>query len=326
MAKKKKKPRARPRAKKLYTGSPSKWFRTLVTAERVASVEGDDIAAGLAYRKRIAEAEYLKESIRIARKYVAGFEAKDGYDLTKVARLNPAKLAKLRRVAPRIRQAIASPFVAYRPRSKGARRALQRHTGLDDVPGLKVFPVHVPKPERAKVRVKGRKYKSLEITETIKGRQHHDRFFYLSDYLKGEAVRVDKRGRKSVRKYNDRPPETFEDILRVAKRMIAHMPKGYYVVETSSHGTIGIHMPRSELLSELRSRYLGYDTLKPGGKDSRGLAETVIGFRLVSSNLEFANREYNERLTNRVRLQRARTADRARRSRNVTRRLKLQGK
>ncbi len=326
MAKKKKKPRARPRAKKLYTGSPSKWFRTLVTAERAASVEGDDIAAGLAYRKRIAEAEYLKESIRIARKYVSGFEAKDGYDLRKVARLNPARLAKLRRVAPRIRQATASPFIAYRPRSKGARRALQRHTGLDDIPGLKTFPVHVPKPERAKVRVKGRKYKSLEITETIKGRQHHDRFFYLSDYLKGEVVRVDKRGRKSVRKYNERPPETFEDILRVARRMIAHMPRGYYVIETSSHGSIGIHMGRDDLLSSISSRYLGYDSLKPGGKDDRGLAGTIVGFRLVSSNLESANREYTERLTNRVKLQRARTADRARRSRNVTRRLKLRGK
>lgn len=307
-----------------YRKSPAQWFTDSVRAERQALfVDGDvdEIGAALVYQKRALEKDYLIESIKLLRKHVEGFDAADGYDLHRVAFLPKDREEKIRMYAPIIREEMASPHVLVRPRSKASRKALELHTGQTLVPHRKSYAVHVPKPERTKVTIKGGKFKSVEVSETIRGRVYHDRFFLIGNYLTYEKVKTDKRGRVTRKTVTDPPPMTFEDIIRIARRMLPHMPNGYYVVETSNHGSIAQSIPRSLLIERLASRFLGYDTFRGAGKDSRGLAETVTGFRLVSSNAQGAAREYNERETRRGVLRKARAAERIKQRRKVIRRL-----
>ena len=100
--------------------------------------------------------------------------------------------------------------------------------------------------------------------------------------------------------------------------MLKSMPKGYYALQSSGHGTIGRSIPSELLLEELRDRYMGYDQFNiQSTKDDRGLAESLTGYKLISFTVRGADREYSERLSTRLEMQKYMRAQRAERQRQI---------
>jgi len=306
-----------------YLKSPSAWQREFIRQRRVAesgvlrAIESDNVIAQKIYEKEVnyidrqieLEKAYLKDSIKLLRKYVKGLEASDGYDLNNVSRLLPGHEDKVRRYAYQIRQELASPHIEIVPRTPAAIRAVKQHTGQGNIPNRKRFIVHTNKPDTTSVKIvyktvtqkdaRGRKRRvtqaQLELTQQVKGGKIQDRFFYFPQ-----------------------SPRSFDHIVKMTRKMLKFMPKGYYALQSSNHGTIGRSIPSELLIEELQDRYLGYDKFGiQSNKDDRGLAETLTGFKLISFTVKGADREYSERLSTRLQMQKWRKQQRAERQREV---------
>lgn len=308
---------------------PAPWFRASLQKQRAFEAQAFAAKTDEGYRlwlgranmeemRRQEEREYIAESVKLLRKFAKGFEAKDGFALRDVGQLRGAKLARVKKFAALIRQEQAQPHVEKVVRSRSERQALETHTGQRDIPDRKRFIVYTQKPDQTTVKVvtpkksKAKKKKKgpgkvrkphVEIEIEAGGTRVREEYFYIEDYL-GE------------------PPETFKDIRRALKKMLPDMPNGYYVMVTSNHGNIGIHVPKRLLMQQLESRYMEYDKV-PGAsqKDNRGLATVVVGFMLTSVTIEGARREYHERLSRRQLLEKERA--KRRREARVKRRQKV---
>lgn len=284
---------------------PAAWFRDSVKREQALVAKDDYIGARLEYQRRESDREYLKDSIKLLRRFATGYEAKNGYALRDVIHLTGARLAKVKKLAAQIREEQASDHVEVAGRTKARIDALARYTGQKQK-GRKRFIVHTPHPETTKVKLirqKGKRPPVVEVQEKVKGGTLAGRFFLLSDYSKRE-------------------PTTFKQISRIAAKMVKAMPKGYYVIVTSNHGNIGVPIERDRLLHVLESNYHAYDILGKFKKDDRGLAEVITGFKLVSFTVEGAQREYKTRLTRRQALRLARQRVRAEKQRRIRKRLR----
>lgn len=294
--------------------TPAPWFRESVQRERALWLADDDVGAAREHARRESDREYLKESLKLARRYFDGFEAQDGYSLREITQLSGARLKKLRKYAAQVRQEQAGDHVEKLARDKAQRKVLATYTGQSHLKGRKRFIVHTPHPATTKVKIvkrKGRKQPAVEVQEKVRGGTLADRFFHIGDYRKKPAV-------------------TFKQIEQTVKKMLKDMPDGYYVMVTSNHGHIGAPIPRNMILRELSQSYFAYDVLRKyekrdgnvGRKDDRGLAETVTGFKLVSFTEEGADREYRTRRTRRQALRDARQAERAKKQRRIRKRLR----
>jgi hypothetical protein len=141
----------------------------------------------------------------------------------------------------------------------------------------------------------------VEITRQVKGAEIAERYFYF-----------------------DEPPTSFDDIIAQTRKMLRDMPKGWYVLMTSTHGNIAAPMRKEQLISRLNERFLVYDKLPTRGhKDDRGLAEVVVGYKLVSFTEAGAHKEYRERLSRREIAARERKALRAAQRRRALRKLRF---
>lgn len=293
---------------------PAAWFRESVKRERALSDRDDYIGARLEYQRREADKQYLKDSIKLLRRFADGFEARNGYTLKDVAHLTGKRLANVKKYAALIREEQASDHVEKIGRTKPQRDALATYTGQQWMPKRKRFIVHTPHPETTKVKLVKRSKKArpvVEVQEKVKGGTLADRFFHISDYRKTPAT-------------------TFKQIAATVRKMLADMPDGYYVIVTSNHGHIGAPMERDRILHEIESLYFGYDILKRyekqdgniSVKDNRGLAEVVVGFKHVSFTKDGAIREYNVRDTRRRALRKFRKDQRAAEGRRIRKRLR----
>lgn len=327
---------------------PAPWFRDSVARQRDLEAKAFAAKSDEAFAHWIEKAEaevvrrdrekiYLKEAIRTARKYVHGFEARDGFTLRDITQLRGPKLGRLRRTVGILRQEEAQPHVTKVVHSTRQKKALESHTGQRDIPGRFRYIVYTDHPAETTVHIhtpKKRKTKRapkltpeqealpedereftgkaprkprVEVAMKLPGGTTREEYFYVEDYL-GE------------------PPETFKDIKRSLKKMLKDMPKGYYVLVTSNHGNIGVPAQRGNLLKMLDTDYLHYDKVPAGAasKDDRGLAGVIVGFKLVSFTKEGADREYTERLTRRATLEQERRA--ARKRTYESRRARLTGR
>lgn len=285
---------------------PAAWFRDSVKREQALERKDDYIGARLEYQRRESDREYLKESVKLLRRFTTGFEAKDGYALRDTAWLTGPKLAKVKKLAAQIREEQASDHIEKLGRTKAQRDALSRYTGQTGIKNRKRFIVHTAHPETTKVKIvkrKGAKSSVVETEESVPGGKVHQRFFHFSDYSK-------------------KPPVTFKGISALTKRMVKDMPDGYYVIMTSNHGAIGVPIERNRILHVLQENYHSYDILDKFNKDDRGLAEVVLGFKFTSFTVEGANREYTTRLTRRHALRLGRAKVRAARKRRIRKRLR----
>jgi hypothetical protein len=299
--------------KPAYLGAQASWRRDLIREIRAASIEGDDLAAGIAERKLRSEEAYLKESIKLLRRFVAGFEAADGYDLNDLAYIPEYRLKRVRQYAPIIRKEISGEterqkyYKVVRPRTRKGREALEKFTGQRDIPRRKGFVVHIEDSNAQvslvskTVKVHGRKIKQ----ENVEVVQHRGRMVIYQRFFRFPE-----------------PPATFADVIDMTRKMLRFMPRGWYVIETSNYGAIHAPIRKEFLLKELQDRFLVYDVLPETGKDSRGLAETVVGYRLVGMHSEDADREYTERITRRMAAERFRRQQRAVQRRRSLRRIR----
>ncbi|MGH8141025.1 MAG: hypothetical protein ACREU2_00690, partial [Steroidobacteraceae bacterium] len=208
---------------------------------------------------------------------------------------------------------VTQHFKVVRPRSAHGRRALEAFTGQTIIPNRTGYVVPLSEPKKQSIEL-------VTKTVTLKDK--------LGRPYKAKQTQVEvttQRGRMTVYNRYFRFPETpitFDDVILMTRKMLRFMPRGWYVIETSTHGAISAPIRKDDLLGELANRFLVYDVLSGGGgKDSRGLAETVVGYRLIGMTADDAHREYDARLTRRDLARRFREQQRAARRRRLTRRL-----
>lgn len=315
MAKKKKGPTG-PK----YLGAQAEWRRRYIREIRALEDDGDSLGAALAERKLRLEEEYLKDSIRLLRKYVGGFKASEGYDLNKLAYIPAYRLSRVKKYAPIIRQETSAEtdegpaYTVVRPRTARGRHALEQFTGQRSVPNRRAWIVPLTDPQRERVHLvsktvrtkdsRGRSRRvtesAIEVTRKVGNQILYERYFRFPE-----------------------PPLTFDDVIRMTRKLLRFMPRGWYVIETSNYGAISVAMRKEDILNQLQERFLVYDKIPQGDqKDNRGLAETVIGYKLVGMHSEDVDREYDERLTRRMAARRFRQQQREARRRRALRPLR----
>lgn len=302
------KPRLRAGApSKVSTVQPAKWFRDSVHrgwANDTQAVE---------YARRQSEVDYLRESIKMLRKFYRGFTASDGYSLRtrEIVRLDAGKHAQISSLAAQLRKEMASDYQIVRPRSKRSKDALYKHTGASryKAKDRKAFVAHVPnKHTQVKIEApKGRGGAQVKEVTTRTGAETKRIYYYFADFIEDD----------------DDYPRTMEDIIDLTREMLPKMRQGYYVFNSADYGFIAAPMYKDFLLSELSSRWLDYDRFSPDVslKDSRGLAESLVGYTLVSTKLEGAKHEYRERQTRRVQYRKFKAQQRQEKQRRVRNRI-----
>ena len=263
---------------------PAKWFRESVARGRATDTES------LEASRRKQELKYLRDAVMDLRKFFKGYEAKDGYSLkpAALARISGAKLRRLKDDAKQLHREMSQPFVVARPRSGESKKAFATHTREKMDKRRKAYIVHVTDPKHTKVKaekrksVKGRK-RPARVKETLEiaDVKRVNRYYYFSDY--GPA------------------PLSMDEVYKLVDKMMPDLPKGFYAFMSRSYGNISMSMDRNRLLREIQSTWMVYDKFKdmPGEKDSRGLAEDLIGLRLVATTVAGADLEYNNRITRR---------------------------
>lgn len=240
--------------------------------------------------KRAADVDYLKDSVRLIRKFYKGFDAKHGYSLrqSNIASFSNKKIERIRKLARQLRVETSSTYVVLRPRTKAQFAAVEKHTGAPRERGRKAYVVHVPnKKTSAKIKTRKGVTSVVEVTKRT-GAEARREYFYFKDY------------RPKTR------PQTMKGIIARAKKMLKDMPPGFYTMVSRDYGNIGAAMHRDKLLEELDRTWLDYDRFKPDQKDSRGLASSIVGFCRVSTTIEGADVEYVNRMTRRMQYERAR--------------------
>lgn len=320
MAKRKKPPRQ-------YLTAQASWRRELIRDIRRFDVVGDNLGATQAERRLLLREDYLKTAIKDLRHYTNAYTPSKGFDLNKLAYIPTAKIARIEHDIVVLRQQLAVARVdekgnrvplyqVIRPRSQKSKDALTQFTGQNgDISGRTAFLVPKSDP-RQKVSLQR---KIVTLTDS-RGRK------YKSQQVNIELIQ--KRGKMVIYERYFRFPEvpiTFDDVILMTRKMLRFMPRGWYVIETSTHGSIYAPIRKELILTELQSRFLVYDVVTPQGRDSRGLAETVVGYRLIGMHAEDADRYDIERLGNMEKMRQFRMVQRAKRSRQVTQRMRRWG-
>ena len=247
-------------------------------------------AAGHAER----ELKYLHDAIIDLRRFYSGFKARDGFSLKPrtLARMPLARYERIRSLAIDLRRELSQPHKVVRPRSRASKSALASHTGQVDSK-RKTFIVHTADPDTTTIKIVGtRKKKQVQEVTTVEGGRFTQRHFYFRDYTK-------------------RRIKTMVDILAVAERMIKQMPPGQYVFISSLYGEIGTNMDRRLLLAAIERNWLAYDAapdMRSGRPDNRGLAQTLLGFKLIATTPDGGRRSLEERYTRRERMIQAKQA------------------
>jgi hypothetical protein len=262
---------------------PAKWFR-----DSVHRGWANDTQA-IEYARRQSEVDYLRESIKLLRKFYKGYGAQDGYSIQtrEIVRLDAKRLAEIKTRGAQLRKEMSADFRIARPRSSRSKEALYKHTGASRSKKRKAFVVHTPdKNTEIKIDYPRDKKAQVHVKEIKKrtGAESKRVYYYFADFA-------------------DEQPTTIEDIIDLTRdEMLPKMKKGYYVFVSADYGYIAAPMYKDLLLKELSSQWLDYDRFSSGVslKDNRGLAENLIGYALVSTKLEGAEYEYRERQTRRV--------------------------
>jgi hypothetical protein len=260
---------------------PAKWFR-----DSVKRGWQNDTQA-IEYARRTSEVDYLRESIKLLRRFYKGFGAKDGYSLRSdhIVRLDPRRHAQISELAGQLRKEMSAEHQIVRPRSKRSKEALYKHTGARRSARRKAFVVHKPS-ENTEIELDypNDEESPVHVKEVSKrtGAESRRVYYYFADFA-------------------DEQPQTIEEIIELTREMLPKMKKGYYVFVSADYGYIADFMYKDHILAELSSQWLDYDRFSSGTnlKDNRGLAENLIGFALVSTKIEGAKHEYRERQTRR---------------------------
>jgi hypothetical protein len=219
-----------------------KWLRSIPETQRALAVAN------------------LKVGVKTLRRLEKGYEGSAGYDLRKITRLSPAKIARLRSKISTVNAELSRPHVEYRPQSKQARAALSIYTGKKLTVRTKKVIVHTDG-RATNLHVRRGVVQTTRESRNADGSKHvsvqRDHYFLFK-----------------------RAPRSWDEVMTRAADIADGLANGYYMVMTSNHGMIGVPTHRDSLLETLESWYVKYG--ETGNKT--GMAETIIGFRWVGSN------------------------------------------
>lgn len=284
----------------------AQWFTKLKK-----EIEKTPVAAERIYRETNLrnELEYIKDSIRVARRYFTGFESKDGWDLRRVDKIPLREIEKVKAIRRDYVQMANEPHKLIRPKTKAAKEALVAYTGQD--PKQKAYIVMKPMGSKVKLvqkTVKPKKGKpktstSVQVSRKVDGGTIVERTFLFSDFT-------------------DKPIITYEDAERALKKMMPHLPKGHYVVVSRLHGNIVSHATKNKLMDYFADTFYTYKSVMPGEKDNRGVFQDLVGVRLTGFNQLDADKEYVERTSRREQMRRNREKLRSRKRRQVSERIR----
>lgn len=256
-----------------------------------------------------SEVEYIKDSIRVARRYFPGFDAENGWDLRKINKIPLREIEKVKAIRRDYTQMANEPHQIVRPKTKAAKAALVDYTGQS--PKQKAYIVMKGKDAKVKLVKKTTKQKkgkpvtstSVEVTRKVDGGTIKERTFLFKDFIK-------------------KPVFTYEQAEAALKKMVKHLPKGHYVIVSRLHGNIVNHATKDKLIDHFESNFYRYKSLEPNGKDSRGIFQDLVGVRLTGFTQDDANREYVERTSRRAQMRRNNEALRSRKRRRLSERLR----
>lgn len=201
--------------------------------------------------QRVLAAARIRQNVKLARKYLRGFEARDGYSTRDVRLLSAQKLRAIDRAAATLKASLAAPHAdLIVPRTaKRARQSIQLHAPqMRPSAKMKRFIIPVIDAEKSRARIrKGQ----LEVTREFGGDLLHDRYFYLP------------RGLRS-----------WKSVIKNTRQLIKSMPQGHYGILMSQHGLVRPSADRDVLLRELETWHAEY--ARVAGKEETPTA--IVGF------------------------------------------------
>lgn len=254
MAKKKKKPPTKS-AKRL--ARPAAWVSSLKPIERAKKFD------------------YLNRTVKDLRKFFAGFDARDGYDLRHPERLSAQRVKAITQYGGHLHSMMATPHVRVsKPRSKKKQAALESFTGqrYSGTKKPRAYVISVDN-EAAQLDTKVSVTKSGQVRiERQVGKAHLvDQYYLFAD--------------------NGFPPSSFrsfDDVLKASRHLVKKvLPPGFYTLWSAKHGSIWIPMDRDDILRNLNKN--------TGESNEReGFPNDLLGFKFQGDE-STAETEYIER-------------------------------
>ena len=268
----------------------SRWFNQLVKTESPEKV--------------LDEINYIKNSIKLARKYVKGFEASKGWNLRNINRIPLSEINKVKAIRREYIEIENEPHAVIRPKTKEAKQALAAYTGQS--PNQKAFAVIKHPSAKVKLqtkKVKGKKSTSVRLERPVKDGVLVEETYLFKDFI-------------------NQPIYTYEQAEQALEHMLPFLPDGHYVFVSRKHGNIVNHATKNKLLEFFANTFYTYKDVEPSGKDSRGIFQDLVGVRLTGFRQNDADREYRERTSRRSIMARNRAALRARERRKISERVR----
>lgn len=236
----------------------------------------------------------LKDDIRTARRFFNNYDTSAGFDLRRVADIQPRKLARLRRDLAAIKPTLASGHTVVRvPKTAAARKALAKHIDHGISTRAKLVPVGVGPQTRVRVTTRGKRgFVRLE-RQLQSGRVYREQTWYFADYH-------DEEEHESL--------GTEEGVNDAYSAMIddGDLPRnGWFVLVTGSYGNVGAPATMYGMQEAMTRLFIQYESM-PGKVDE------FIGVRLVGFSYDEAYAEYTPRLQAMIERKRVRAKTRAR--------------
>jgi len=294
---------------------PPRWFTELGRAAareradllvRQGRLDPDavpDYVSNAGLRERLNTRDYLTRTVKDLRKFFKGFNASDGYDLTRIETWDANRARVAKQYGSYLHGLQASPNVEVSPtRYRGNKRAMFRRQLQEATQQgssrQKKYVFHVEQTTRP-TDVRLTRQGKLEVREELPDGDHiTKRFWYFRDYLPGR-----------------RQPRGFDDIIRATIKMLEDLPSHmFFSIINSAHGPIDVPVSKDFLLETLQRYREEY-----GAPDNiylhDGFGETLIGVMFIGSR-EQADARYNAQLRRRMDRERAKsTAAKQRRQR-----------
>lgn len=209
--------------------------------------------------KRYRAVARWRADIATARKFLYGFEAKDGYDARQPWKIPASKLRKLQRVTRTLQSQLRQPHIekAVPRTAKRARRALSDFARqAKPASQVRKFIVPLVDPNFQTVRAtRGR----LVFGRDVPGAKLQYTYF--------------------VKPKNAR---TFDDIIAWIEKNYRRWPKGQYQVIMSQHGLVSDSAHRDGLVGLMNRWHTQYDNVQ--GKEET--PDALIGFLWMGDDID----------------------------------------
>ena len=243
--------------------------------------------------KRYRAVAAYRADIKLARKYLHGFTAADGYDARKPWEIHPERLKKLRRKVGVIRRQLSVPHVEKTvartaPKARAALAGYARQSA--DAKQVRKFIVPLVDPNFQKVRIKRG---ALVFGREVPGVKLEYRYF-----IKPRSAR------------------TWEKIEKWVNDNRAKWPKGQYSVIMAQHGIVSDSTFRDGLPQLLARWAVEYGPRIPGKQDT---ADSLVGFLWTGTDLDQLGALRASRKTTQQAIREASERERKKRARKLTR-------